>query len=79
LENQNTHSYIIKPASPPLGWNNNGFIYAQISVEGYFVTCIDLKSGSEKSMGECDPDSGDKMRKYGNLNLASKRAVYETI
>ncbi|MDQ3536708.1 MAG: Gmad2 immunoglobulin-like domain-containing protein, partial [Bacteroidota bacterium] len=60
---------------PPPGWNKEGFIYAQLAVDGFYSTCIDPQTGTEKLIQDCDPSAGDIARKYGNLNPGSRRAI----
>lgn len=79
LENLQVYGYFLKPSSPPPGWTKDGFIFAQIAVDGYYFTCFDISSGVEKSREDCEPMKGDKIRKYDNVNNASRKAVLDIL
>lgn len=77
LENLQVYGYLIKPSIPPPGWSKDGFIFVKIAVDGFYFTCLNLNSGIEKPLEDCNPSEGDKLRKYGNLNASSKKAILD--
>ncbi|MEX0968564.1 MAG: hypothetical protein WD077_15135 [Bacteroidia bacterium] len=75
LENDRQWAYFLKPAKLPSGWNEQGFIFAQIAVDSFEAKCIDGVSGAEKTLDECDEMQGDIYRRHGKLHRMYRMIV----
>ncbi|HKL31624.1 MAG TPA: hypothetical protein VJ919_03770, partial [Tangfeifania sp.] len=67
LENDQPWGYFIVPASPPANWSDDGFIFAQVAAENIEIKCYDEKTGEELEMSECDPMTGDEIKRFGTI------------
>lgn len=79
LENAQVHAYFLKPLSPPPGWNEDGFLFIQTQADGFYGVCYNNDTGVEKKIEECDPLAGDKIKKYGDLNLPERTKIMEIL
>lgn len=68
LKDGTTWAYFIIPKNPPAGWEEHGFIFAQISTTNNRSTCYDEQKGNEIPMDECDFLGGDRYVREGELN-----------
>ncbi|MFW5773788.1 MAG: Gmad2 immunoglobulin-like domain-containing protein [Tangfeifania sp.] len=67
LENDQVWGYFIVPASPPADWSDNGFIFAQVAAENIEIKCFDEDTDEELEMSECNPMTGDEIKRFGNI------------
>lgn len=74
LENGSPWGYFIVPLPQPSSWHN-GFIFAQIGVEDFKITCYDGKTGKAKSPEACDEMAGDKIIRQGNILPLDSAAI----
>jgi hypothetical protein len=79
LATSQVYGYFLKPANPPPGWSEDGFIFAQIAVDGFSLACFDHETGAEKSPQECDPLMGDRLDKYGELRESAKNELFKIL
>lgn len=75
LDDGTPWAYFLKPADPPRGWSNEGFIFAQMAINNFSTKCFDQKTGKEKPVEGCDPMGGDEMRYYGSVDPQSKQQI----
>lgn len=75
LENDQVWGYFIVPASPPENWSDNGFIFARIAAEDIEIRCFDEETGKELEMSECDPMTGDEIKRFGNIPVENQEDV----
>ncbi|MGK7394054.1 MAG: Gmad2 immunoglobulin-like domain-containing protein [Candidatus Cyclobacteriaceae bacterium M3_2C_046] len=74
LENGTPWAYYLQPVSQPASWEN-GFLFAQIAIDEAEVTCYDEVSGEKIAMESCDPMTGDRIERTGQVNQQSARLV----
>lgn len=79
LENGNAWAYFLIPENPPQNWNQYGFIFAQLAVDNLQMVCLDKASGEEISMQDCNPLSGDSIKRYGNVASESKKEIRKAL
>lgn len=79
LATSQVYGYFLKPASPPPGWNEDGFIFAQIAVDGFSLACFDSITGEEKPPQECDTFEGDRLDKYGELRQTARDELFKIL
>ena len=75
LENDQPWGYFIVPASPPANWSDDGFIFAQVAAENIEIKCYDENTGEELEMSECDPMTGDEIKRFGNISEENQKSV----
>lgn len=75
LENGEPWAYLLTPASAPAGWNSQGFLFAQMSVNNFEARCFD-RNGQEKPLQQCEVMGGsDEIRYYGTVDPRAHREV----
>lgn len=62
--------------SLPDGWNEYGFIWSRVSVDGYRAVCF--ADGEEVSKDRCDPALGHEIRRRGKVDQL-ERKIHEEI
>lgn len=75
LENDEVWGYFIVPDSPPANWSDDGFIFAQVAAENIEIKCFDEETGEELEMSECDPMTGDEIKRFGNIPEENKESI----
>lgn len=75
LENDEVWGYFIVPASPPANWSDDGFIFAQVATANIEIKCFDEETGDELEMSECDPMTGDEIKRFGNTSEENKENI----
>ncbi len=56
LENGQAWAYFLVPSSPPTGWDEYGFIFAQSAIQDFKMICLHGETGEKKSTQDCDPN-----------------------
>lgn len=79
LENNQEWGYFIVPSSPPDGWTEHAFIFVQLAANNFEIKCFDGESGDELEMDECDPMTGDVIKRTGEINQQEKQVIKEII
>ena len=79
LGNGEVWAYLLYPKSTPVGWEKEGFIFAQIAIENFSSECFDDITNQRKSMESCKPLEGDEVLYYGRLNAEDQQYVLHTI
>lgn len=79
LENGQAWAYFLVPSSPPPGWDEYGFIFAQSAIRDFSMICLDGKTGEEKSTQECDPMMGDEIKIFGNITEENMEEMKEIL
>lgn len=75
LKNEDTWGYFLVAENAPENWQN-GFLFAQISVDNFTAKCYAESSGEEIAMEKCNTVKGDKIIRHGNINQKSKTAIH---
>jgi hypothetical protein len=78
-ENNEAWGFLIRTSTPPAGWSKNGFIFIQIKSTEVSFTCIDKASGENKPMNDCDPLTGDIVKRAGKVSPDDKRKILKII
>lgn len=64
----------VKPAEPPPGWSEHGFVWIRARVDDLEVRC--LREGEEVSRNECDPMPGDdRIVRGGSMDPGTWRTL----
>ena len=74
LENGDSWGYFLPLGNAPQDWDQ-GFIFAQIAINNFEAKCYDEETGEEVAMEECDPMTGDKIKKYGNIHEEESKKI----
>ena len=75
LENGQVWGYLLHPAQTPEGWKEEGYIFAQIAVDEFEAQCFDGESGEPISMKDCDPMTGDRIKRRGQVRQKDQRII----
>lgn len=75
LGNGEVWAYLLYPKSTPAGWEEEGFIFAQIAIENFSSECFDDITNQRKSMDSCKPLEGDEVLYYGRVNAEEQQYV----
>ena len=75
LENGEAWGYFIIPASPPESWEEHGFLFFQVATDNFEARCYEKETGKELNMRECDPMTGDTIKRFGNVRSSAKEAI----
>lgn len=75
LENGQIWAYLLRPVRPPSGWDEEGFLFAQVAVEHFDVRCFDDETGEPLPMEDCDHLLGDRIERRGTLIEKEQDAV----
>lgn len=75
LGNGEEWAYLLYPKKTPAGWEEEGFIFAQIAIENFSSTCFDGITNQTKDMEACKPLEGDEVLYYGRLNAEEQQYV----
>lgn len=75
LENDQPWGYFMVPSSPPANWSDDGFIFAQVAAENIEIKCFDEKTGEELEMSECNPMTGDEIKRFGDIPEENQKDV----
>ncbi|PHN02803.1 hypothetical protein [Flavilitoribacter nigricans] len=75
LGNGEVWAYLLYPKSTPTGWEEDGFIFAQIAIENFSSECFDDITNQSKSMEKCKPLEGDEVLYYGRVNAEDQAYV----
>lgn len=75
LGNGEVWAYLLYPKSKPIGWAEEGFIFAQIAIENFSSECFDDITNQRKSMDTCKPLEGDEVLYYGRVNAEEQQYV----
>lgn len=79
LENGDVWAYFLVPDNPPETWGEQGFIFAQVAVDQSRMICLDNTTGKEIPVHECDPLTGDSIKRYGQVNPEAETAIREAL
>lgn len=75
LENGNAWAYFAQPETLPAGWNEYGFIYAQVGVNNFEATCYDRDTDAIKTLETCAPLEGDRLVRKGTIKEERAKEV----
>lgn len=67
LKNESVWGYFIRPQTPPAGWSEEGFVFAQYAVDDFQARCFDQDTGAPIEMENCDPMAGDRFVREGQV------------
>ena len=73
LQNDQTWGFYLVLENTPSCWQD-GFIFAQISTNNFSATCFEEQSGEEIAMEDCDPMTGDRIVRKGEID---QQSMYE--
>ena len=79
LGNGEIWGYVLYPKDPPAGWDEKGFIFAQIAIENFSSGCKDGITGYKKDMDKCKPLEGDELVYYGRVKADDQAAVQHAL
>ncbi|MFW5755878.1 MAG: Gmad2 immunoglobulin-like domain-containing protein [Tangfeifania sp.] len=75
LENDQVWGYFIVPVSPLANWSDHGFIFAQVAAENIEIKCFDEDTDEELEMSECNPMTGDEIKRFGNIPVENQETL----
>ncbi len=79
LEDGSPWGYLIQPALPPTGWNEEGYVFAQVAVNDFSASCFDRETGEPKNMEYCDPLMGDRVERRGRLEQSAQAVILDML
>lgn len=80
LENGRPWAYLLRPVSPPPGWTEGGYVFAQIGIPDVQITCYDAQTGQAKPMERCDHlGGGDRIVRSGRAGDVDRQVVEEML
>lgn len=75
LRDGSAWAFYITPKNLPTGWEEHGFIFAQIATTNNQSTCYDKQTGDEIPLDECDFLAGDHYVRQGDINQQDQMTI----
>lgn len=79
LGNGEVWAYVLYPKSPPAGWAEEGFIFAQIAIDNFSSDCFDDITNLRKEMDQCKPLEGDEVLYYGRVDPTDQQYILHVL
>ena len=74
LDNNESWGYFLVMQDYPPSWQD-GFIFAQVSTNDFSASCYEEKSSDEISIEDCNPMTGDRLVRSGEIDQQSMMEV----